>query len=143
MFLALGGFHPIYKPFYSEDYDLGLRAWQRGWASYFEPSVHIVHQSIGSIRSNVKFNYVKSIRRRNRYILEWLHLTPSQLWCKAIPASLVQLLGEVIMLNHVNLKGFYWACLKLPEILKARREIQQHQVMDMQEIVALMRQFSE
>ena len=31
MFLALGGFHPIFKPFYSEDYDLGLRAWRRGF----------------------------------------------------------------------------------------------------------------
>ena len=30
MFQALGGFDPIYKPFYGEDSDLGLRAWRQG-----------------------------------------------------------------------------------------------------------------
>lgn len=141
MFLALGGFHPIFKPFYSEDYDLGLRAWHKGWASYFEPSVHIVHQSLGSIRSNVKFNYVKSIRRRNRYILEWMHLSTRQLCLSAIPVSVIQLLGEIILLDRVNLKGFYLACTKLPEVMRARREIQASQVMDINHILNQMRRF--
>ena len=123
MFLALGGFHPIYKPFYSEDYDLGLRAWRRGWPSYFEPSVHIVHQSLGSIRSNLKMNYIKSIRRRNRYVLEWMHLTKQQLLFAALPASFIQLLGELLLLDHVNLKGFGMAILKIHEVSKARHEL--------------------
>jgi GT2 family glycosyltransferase len=123
MFLALNGFHPIYKPFYSEDYDLGLRAWSRGWPSYFEPRVYIVHQSLGSIRSNIKFNYVKSIRRRNRYLLEWIHLTNTQLFCVNIPFSVLQLLGELVTLDIVNLKGFGLALLKVSEVIKAREEL--------------------
>lgn len=123
MFQALNGFHPIYKPFYSEDYDLGLRAWRRGWPSYFEPSVHIVHQSLGSIRSNVKFKYVKSIRRRNRYLLEWMHLSSAQLLLSNIPLSILQLLGELLLLDRVNLKGFGLAILKIPEVVKARLEL--------------------
>lgn len=141
MFNALQGFHPIFKPFYSEDYDLGLRAWRRGWASYFEPSVHIVHQSVGSIRSNVKMNHIKTIRRRNRYILEWMHLSATQLWFGAIPASIVQLLGEVLLLDKVNLKGFYLACAKLPEVIQARREIQATQTMRMTDIMDVLRRF--
>lgn len=141
MFLALGGFHPIYKPFYSEDYDLGLRAWRRGWASYFEPGVHIVHQSLGSIRSNVKMNYIKAIRRRNRYILEWMHLTRRQLIFCAIPASLIQLLGELLLLDHVNLKGFYWACLKLPAVMRARGTLKKTQVMPLDDLLAMMQRF--
>lgn len=141
MFNALQGFHPIFKPFYSEDYDLGLRAWRRGWASYFEPSVHIVHQSVGSIRSNVKMNHIKTIRRRNRYILEWMHLSASQLWLGAIPASFVQLLGEVLLLDKVNLKGFYLACAKLPEVLQARHEIQASQTLRLVDIMAVLKKF--
>lgn len=142
MFNTLQGFHPIFKPFYSEDYDLGLRAWRRGWASYFEPSVHIVHQSVGSIRSNVKMNHIKAIRRRNRYVLEWMHLSATQLWFGAIPASITQLLGEVLLLDKVNIKGFYLACAKLSEVLKARREIQASQTMQMADIMAVLRRFS-
>lgn len=123
MFQALNGFHPIYKPFYSEDYDLGLRAWRRGWPSYFEPSVHIVHQSLGSIRSNVKFKYVKCIRRRNRYLLEWIHLSFAQLLFNNIPLSILQLLGELLLLDRVNLKGFGLAILKIPEVVKVRQEL--------------------
>lgn len=141
MFNTLHGFHPIFKPFYSEDYDLGLRAWRRGWASYFEPSVHIVHQSVGSIRSNVKMNHIKTIRRRNRYILEWMHLSASQLWLGAIPASLIQLLGELCLLDKVNLKGFYLACAKLPEVLQARREIQATQTMRLADIMRVLKRF--
>jgi GT2 family glycosyltransferase len=141
MFNALKGFHPIFKPFYSEDYDLGLRAWRRGWASYFEPSVHIVHQSVGSIRSNVKMNHIKTIRRRNRYILEWMHLSASQLCLGAIPASLIQLLGELLLLDKVNLKGFYLACAKLPEVLQARREIQATQTMRLADVMRVLKRF--
>lgn len=123
MFLALNGFHPIYKPFYSEDYDLGLRAWRRGWPSYFEPSIYIVHQSLGSIRSNVKLNYIKCIRRRNRYLLEWIHLSPARLLLGAIPFSILQLLGELLTFDRVNLKGFSLALLKITEVIKARKEL--------------------
>jgi GT2 family glycosyltransferase len=135
MFLALGGFHPIFKPFYSEDYDLGLRAWRRGWASYFEPQVHIVHQSKGSIRSNVKFNYVKSIRRRNRYILEWGHLGAADLCLKVLPASALQLLGELFTLDYVNLRGFGFALMKLKEVSGFRRELQKSSSFTLREVL--------
>ncbi|MDP2246716.1 MAG: glycosyltransferase, partial [Nitrosomonadales bacterium] len=123
MFMELNGFHPIFKPFYSEDYDLGLRAWRKGWASYFEPQVHIVHQSQGSIRSNVKMNFVKCIRRRNRYLIEWIHLSLPDLLFKVMPFTLFQLLGELLIFDKVNLKGFYLALLKFKEVLQARNEL--------------------
>jgi GT2 family glycosyltransferase len=123
MFLALNGFHPIFKPFYSEDYDLGLRAWRRGWGSYFEPSVSIVHQSVGSIRANTKMKLVKATRRRNRYLLEWMHLSKTQLICQALPFTIAQLLGELLILDVVNLKGFYWAVRKISEVVAARKQI--------------------
>ncbi|MDG1074116.1 MAG: glycosyltransferase [Methylophilaceae bacterium] len=123
MFDALGGFDPIFKPYYGEDSDIGIRAWRRGWYSYFEPRSSIVHQSIGSIRANVKMKQVKCIRRRNRYILEWIHLTPDQLIFIAIPMSLFQLLGELVTIDLVNLKGFLLALTKIPDVMNARARL--------------------
>lgn len=135
MFQSLGGFHPIYKPYYGEDYDLGLRAWRKGWASYFEPKVSIVHQSVGAIRANVKIQQIKSTRRRNRYLLEWIHLTPSQLLFSAFPMSLFQLLGELLILDKTNLKGFLQTFSKIPEVLSARKEIKQTQKITFGEVL--------
>lgn len=135
MFLALHGFHPIYKPFYSEDYDLGIRAWRMGWGSYFEPSVSIVHQSVGSIRANTKMKLVKCTRRRNRYLLEWIHFPLWQLLFKGLPFNLLQLLGEVLTMDFVNLKGFYLALLKLPEVILVRRKLSEDKAVSLTEVL--------
>ena len=37
LFLKMGGFDPVYKPFYSEDLDLGYRAWKSGYTLLWEP----------------------------------------------------------------------------------------------------------
>lgn len=123
MFDALGGFDPIFKPYYGEDSDIGIRAWRRGWFSYFEPRSSLVHQSIGAIRANVKMRQVKCIRRRNRYVLEWIHLNPAQLIFAAVPISIFQLLGELITFDLVNLRGFLLALRKIPEVMAARARI--------------------
>lgn len=124
MFMQLGGFHPIFKPFYGEDYDLGLRAWRQGWSSYFEPGASVIHQSRGSIKDNVKRDYVKQVRRRNKYLLEWIHLPAWRLWLTVIPLSLWQVLGELLLLDKVNLKGFGNALMRLGAVLQARRAIE-------------------
>lgn len=141
MFQALNGFDSIYKPFYGEDSDLGMRAWGKGWLSYFVPDVHIVHQSIGAIRSNIKFDYVKSIRRRNRYVLEWTHLSPSQLLFKSMPATILQLLGELILFDRVNLKGFYLALKKIPTILDRRKTLKKQHYLQLKTMFKKMQQY--
>lgn len=127
MFMALHGFHPLYKPFYSEDFDIGLRAWRRGWRSYFEPNAQVIHQSKGSIKENVRRAYVKQVRRRNNYILEWTHLPLTRLLATVLPLTMWQLLGEVLLLDRVNIKGFLTALPKLREVVLARREIKRQQ----------------
>lgn len=123
MFLELGGFHPIYKPFYGEDFDLGIRAWYRGWPSFFEPNATLVHQSQGSIKDTVKRSRVKETRRRNRYLIEWIHVPLARLLSSTLPQSALQLLGELLLLDFVNLRGFVKALRLAPQALVARREL--------------------
>ena len=122
-FIELGGFHPIFKPFYGEDFDLGIRAWYKGWPSYFEPRASVLHQSHGSIKNNVARQRVKEIRRRNRYFLEWIHFSSTRLICSVTPYTILQLLGELVMLDRTNLRGFWSAISNFRAVVAARKEI--------------------
>jgi GT2 family glycosyltransferase len=44
MFVALGGFDPLYRPGYYEDLDLSFRAWARGWKTIYEPRSRVYHK---------------------------------------------------------------------------------------------------
>ena len=137
MFDALSGFDPIFKPYYGEDSDIGIRAWRRGWYSYFEPGTSLVHQSKGSIRSNVKMKQIKCIRRRNRYILEWIHLKPMQLLFVNLPVSFFQLLGELVTFDIVNVKGFILALGKIPEVFRSRSNIKASEKLSIDDVFDL------
>lgn len=135
-FLEIGGFHPIYKPFYGEDFDLGIRAWYRGWASYFEPEATVVHQSQGSIKDNVKRSRVKAVRRRNRYFLEWIHIPTRRLVASTFPQTLLQVAGELLTLDMVNLKGFFSALQAIPEVRAVRRATLASSQMTLDDIIS-------
>lgn len=140
MFLELRGFSPIFKPFYSEDYDLGLRAWRRGWASYFEPYSTVVHQKQGSIKDNVRRNRVKRIRRRNKYLLEWIHTPLWRLWVMMIPMSLWRVLGEIVLLDKVNVAGFFSAIVQLPAVLRERSKLRKTDKYTLDEVVGMVKE---
>lgn len=67
IFQKLGGFDSIYKPFYSEDLDLGYRAWKSGYTLLWEPKsiVEHHHETTMSKFSKSLLNYVKE---RNRLL---------------------------------------------------------------------------
>lgn len=136
MFEALGGFDDIFKPFYGEDYDLGVRAWRRGWPSYFDPDCQVVHQRMGSIKENVKMKRVMRVRRRNKFLVEWIHLPASHILLKGVPYSLMRLLGELLILDWPNVMGFVDAVRRVPVALAARRRLKAHEVMGIEAVVA-------
>ena len=71
----LGGFDEIYSPFTSEDSDLCTRAWMLGWKCYYEHQSICYHQVSGSIRTQVKSDFMKKVYFRNRFIFHDLYLT--------------------------------------------------------------------
>ena len=135
-FLELGGFLPIFKPFYSEDSDLGLRAWRRGWRSIFEPGCRVVHDHRGSsINKNVPSIRVRKTRRRNQFLLEWMHVPAWDIAVALIPGYAVQSLGRLAKLDWVYFAGFFAALRRLPEALAIRAEIGRMSVLELWEIM--------
>ncbi len=136
MFESLGGFSDLYKPFYYEDFDLGLRAWYQGWSSYFHPSAEVIHADKGTIEDHFKSDMIKSTQRRNRYFLEWVHFPLSRLIFSTLPFTMLQVLGELLLLDKKNLKAFFAAIKKFKEI-RAYRKASAAKKVQLNEVIKL------
>jgi GT2 family glycosyltransferase len=120
MFLQLGGFLSIYRPFYYEDRDLGTRAWKLGWKTYFEPESKVVHHHSSTIKRFFPYKKIKIIRRRNRLFYLWLHLSTPRLFFTHIPWIPVRLLSRLLRFDTVYALALFSALLKVGEVFKLR-----------------------
>ena len=123
MFLQLDGFLPIYKPFYYEDCDLHTRAWQRGWQTYFEPASAVVHDHRqGTISRFFSVSRINRIKKRNRFIYHWLHLSLPTLIISHFPWILLRLLGRMLRLDAAFVLGFFSALTAVGQVINLRRQ---------------------
>jgi len=120
MFVQLGGFLSIYRPFYYEDRDLGTRAWKRGWKTYFEPTSRVVHDHSSTIKRFFPIKKTKIIKRRNRLFYLWLHLSTPKLFLSHIPWIFVRLLSRLLRFDAVYALALFSALLKVKEVIKLR-----------------------
>lgn len=75
LFLALGGFDPLYHPLYWEDIDLCWRAWRRGLRVLYEPGAVIFHKHRATIERQYGGDEIRTITARNAYLFLWKNLT--------------------------------------------------------------------
>lgn len=82
----LGGFDEIYSPFYSEDLDLGVRAWKAGWKCYYEHKAVCHHLGSHTTKNHFQRTRIKEIYFRNRMIFHAIHLDRKDLktWRKRL-----------------------------------------------------------
>lgn len=81
-FMELGGFDPLFVPFYGEDEDLGVRAWRHGWRCYAEPTAAVVHPTGSSvIATRFSEGEILAIRVRNSFFFDVRHCTPHRFLC--------------------------------------------------------------
>ena len=73
MWRELGGLDKLYEPFYWEDFDLGYRAWRRGWKIIWEPGSIVYHRHESTI-SKFSRDYVNLIRERNQLLFIWKNI---------------------------------------------------------------------
>lgn len=79
-FTALGGFDPLFSPFYWEDVDLSYRARKRGRRIGFAPQARVVHDHGRTIGRRFEAGEVARVYERNRLIFTWKNLLDSALW---------------------------------------------------------------
>ena len=71
----IGGLCELFNPYYSEDVEMGIRAWRMGWELYFQPQAICYHELSTTIKK-IDSQKVQVIAKRNKYILHYLHLPP-------------------------------------------------------------------
>lgn len=116
--LLLNGFDEIYSPFYFEDFDLGLRAWQMGWSLYYEHEAVCYHQVSTSTKQLNKSNFVKITYNCNSFILQSIHLRGAR------RNFFYFQLFTIILLAHL-IKGEFWIFKSIKKFLAKKSAIKQ------------------
>ncbi|RYE31424.1 MAG: glycosyltransferase family 2 protein [Sphingobacteriaceae bacterium] len=102
----IGGFNELFSPFYGEDLDLGLRAWQLGWKCWYEHQSVCRHQMSASTQSYQTEIWIKSIYYRNRLFAHAIHLNGLDLIGWYLQILLVDLLPQLITGKFWLLKSY-------------------------------------
>ena len=122
-FLEVGGFDPLYHPFYFEDTDLGYLAWKRGWKVLYQPASVVYHEHRGTIGKRFSEEYIQSVLKKNcilfalKNIHDWRMLAAHFFftWANAL---LSWWFGDSP--ERANFEGMVRASLQLPAALAAR-----------------------
>ena len=120
-FLALGGFDPLFHPFYYEDTDLGMRAWRRGWTCLVVPESRVTHSDGGTIRRSFNHLRIAVIRKRNRVLFHTKNLTGSRDFAAHLAQQVRRSLARLLRLDAVELLGLLAALPRFPAALARRR----------------------
>jgi len=120
-FLDLGGFDPLYHPFYYEDTDLGFRAWRRGWTCQVVPESHVTHHDRGTIARSFKRARVLTARRRNRLLYLCKNLTSNSALAKLLIFHCFRVLYRTLTLDWIAPLSTLSALPRIPMALRKRR----------------------
>jgi len=120
IYKEIGGFDPIYAPFYWEDIDLSYRAWKAGYKIFFNPEIIVQHYHESTIGKYFSKATVKSIAYRNQFIFIWKNIEDRILLFSHI-FRLLFLLPVMIFKDKSYIKGFCGALLLLPKIIAKRK----------------------
>jgi GT2 family glycosyltransferase len=118
-FLEVGGFDPLYRPFYHEDVDLGLAGWVRGWKCLVEPRSRVIHAWGGTINRLFKAFKVRLASRSHRVLLSWKHAEGA--WRSELKIGLVRrVLTRWLKLDVLYYVALVQALARLGEARRAR-----------------------
>ena len=117
-FLELGGFDPVYAPFYWEDIDLSWRAQKSGYICLFEPKAGVDHfHQQGAIKKNYSSFFVKTISYRNQFLFVWKNISDTFYLIRHILWLPYHLAKSIVTFDIAFIIGFLWAVIKVPNLI--------------------------
>lgn len=124
LFLALGGFDPLFAPFYLEDVELSYRAWKRGYRVCYEPRSVVRHQFSSTIGAQPAVR-IERVSQRNRLLLHWIHLHDAAFLRAHVCWTALLLITRPLSWKLGFVAGFADAVRLLPEARTRRRRERQ------------------
>jgi len=135
---ALGGFDPLYHPFYWEDVDLGYRAWGRGWRVLYEPASVVYHDQGSTMKRVHRAAHIELMSAKNAVLFAWKNLLNGRLLGRALAAQARWAADDVLIggLPH-RTRALRRALWQLPQVCRARAKEQRERVRSDEEILML------
>ncbi|OFV99919.1 MAG: hypothetical protein A3F68_10135 [Acidobacteria bacterium RIFCSPLOWO2_12_FULL_54_10] len=123
-FLSLGGFDPLFEPFYLEDTDLSYCAWRRGWKVLYQPASHLFHEHRATIAKNYSPQAIRSYLRKNYVLMVWKNIHRWRWLIKHLSVLYTHqwscFLGQEED-SSIPIGAFLAALRQFPQALRARR----------------------
>lgn len=94
-FVALGGFDPLYAPFYWEDVDLSYRARKRGRTLARVLPARVDHDHGRTIVGRFPLPAISRIYERNRLLFTWKNVHQGRIWRRHLAALPVKALWDL------------------------------------------------
>ena len=124
-FLELGGFDPLYEPFYLEDTDLSYNAWRRGWKVLYQPASRLFHEHRGTIGKHYSPAAIQTYLQKNYVLMVWKNIHRRR-W---LLAHFLYLYGHMVLCwagrateTRTTVGAFLRALRKWPRAWRARSE---------------------
>ena len=105
----LGGFDPIYSPFYWEDSDLTFRALKRGYRVVYQPEAVVYHQLSSTINKYRKKSYRKLVSNRNKFLFAWRFMAGPVQWGQHLIHLSFGVMARWLILDWSFYMGLFWA----------------------------------
>lgn len=121
--LEMGGFDEIFSPFYSEDFELGLRAWRLRWKCYYEHKSVCYHHVMASTSKYKTKNWVKYIYYRNKFLLHAIHHNGAQLYLWYLQLVFLEVIPKLLLGRFWILKSYIAVINHSNEIKKSKRKL--------------------
>lgn len=136
-FLELGGFDPIFTPFYWEDIDLSFRARKKGYICIFEPDAKVDHyHSEGAIQSSKSAFFIKTVSYKNQFLFVWKNISDAKWLIEHLLWIPYHLAKALIIFDFAFFAGFLWALIKIPVLILNYSPITIHNSLSDREVFA-------
>ncbi len=119
-FLELGGFSPLYAPFYWEDADLGWRARRAGHEVLEVGAARAVHRHARTIGARYPAPRIRATYERNRLLFTWIHIGGKRAWAAHL-AWFGPRLAAALLRRDPAWRGMLGALAALGAAMRARR----------------------
>jgi GT2 family glycosyltransferase len=120
-FLSLGGYDALFRPFYWEDMDICVRAWMRGWSSFYEPLSRYYHRRQVTIAGAYRRRYIAEIHWKNRFLFTWKNIKDVRFLLQHAVFLPAWLICSPFIGKREITAGFFRALAQGGEALRRRR----------------------
>ena len=127
-FERIGGFDPIFKPFYWEDIDLSYRAWRRGYSILFDPSVVVTHHHESTIGTHFSKHVIREIAFRNQHIFILKNIGDRRMLVEYMLFLPFNMIYYVFKGEWRFITGFSKVIFSLKKIIRQRKKTQEESV---------------